>query len=317
MTSSRPLPRRLGFAVWPGLFLATCLLASLSAAGEDPPRPTGSAAARPAYHLEEGSIARDRVVALGQDLWLDGEATSQVVVLSGNARIRGQVAGDLIVLGGDVDLGEKAQIGGDLYVLGGHVEMAKGAQVAGRSVAYPEASDLWIALIEGPTLGTAANPRLVVGAKLALIAFWAFLTLLLFGVARRELLATSESITRQPFRNFFLGLTGVAAMVLTALFFSAFSGALLGVPLLVLVVVVALVLRFWGMVALFHAFGTWLCRRFSPQTIPIQAATWGLLALGLVKLVPYLGLWTWSLATFIGVGAALETRLGRRDPWLS
>jgi cytoskeletal protein CcmA (bactofilin family) len=273
-------------------------------------------AAKPAYHIQEGSVARNRVVALGQDLWLDGEATSQVVVLNGQARIRGKIAGDLIVLGGDAELGEKAAIEGDLYVLGGSIAMAAGAQVEGRSVAYPQASDLWIALIEGPTLGTAADPKVVIGAKLALIAFWAFLTLLLFGVARRELLATSESIARQPFRNFFLGLTGVAAMVLTALFFSAFSGALLGVPLLVLVVVVALVLRFWGMVALFHALGTWLTRRFAGSRIPIQAATWGLLALGLVKLVPYLGLWTWSLATFIGVGAALETRLGRRDPWL-
>lgn len=278
---------------------------------------------KPAYHVEEGSVARNRVVALGQDLWLDGEAASQVVVLNGDARIRGAVAGDLIVLGGNAELGEKAAIGGDLYVLGGRASMAPGARVEGRSVVYPEASRLWIALIEGPTLGAEANPRLVIGAKLALIAFWAFLTLLLFGVAKRELLATSESIARQPFRNFFLGLTGVAAMVMTALFFSAFSGALLGVPLLVLVVVVALLLRFWGMVALFHAFGAWLLaskpfRRFAPHGIPLPlaAATWGLLALGLVKLVPYLGLWTWSLATFIGVGAALETRLGRRDPWL-
>lgn len=305
MTASR-LFRRLPLAL-----LCLGLAASLAAQP-----PAEDAAEKPAYHIQEGSVVRNRVVALGQDLWLDGEATSQVVVLNGKARIRGKIAGDLIVLGGDADLGERAEIGGDLYVLGGSVAMAPGAQVAGRSVAYPEASDLWIALIEGPTLGTDDNPRLVIGAKLALIAFWAFLTLLLFGVARRELLTTSESIARQPFRNFFLGLTGVAAMVLTALFFSAFSGALLGVPLLVLVVVVALVLRFWGMVALFHALGTWLTQRFAGNTIPIQAATWGLLALGLIKLVPYLGLWTWSLATFIGVGAALETRLGRRDPWL-
>ncbi len=275
--------------------------------------------AKPAYHIEEGSIAHNRVVALGQDLWLEGEARSQVVVLNGNAKINGKIKGDLIVLGGNAELGERAAVGGDLYVLGGRVDMTKGADVLGRAVAYPEASDLWIALIEGPTLGTEASPRVVLGAKLAMIAFWAFLTLLLFAVAKRELLATSESITRQPFQNFFLGLTGVAAMVLTALFFSAFSGALLGIPLLVLVVVVALVLRFWGMVALFHALGKWLSRRLArnSKSIPIEAATWGLLALGMIKLVPYLGLWAWSLATFIGVGAALETRLGRRDPWLS
>lgn len=292
-----------------GCFLGLGLVTSSLA--QDP------AADAPAYQIAEGSVIRNRVVALGQDLWLDGEATSQVVVLNGDARIRGKIAGDLIVLGGHATLGEKALIGGDLYVLGGHVELAPGAEVEGRSVAYPEASDLWIALIEGPTLGTETRPGLVLGAKLALIAFWAFLTLLLFAVAKRELLSTSETIRRQPVHSFFLGLTGVTAMVLTALFFSAFSGALLGVPLLVLVVVVALVLRFWGMVALFHACGTWLCERLAVKTFPLQAATWGLLALGLIKLVPYLGLWTWSLATFIGVGAALETRLGRRDPWLN
>lgn len=311
----RPSPRCPPLAV-----LAVALLLELAragAAGAAPdPAAAGEAGRPPAYHLQEGSIARDRVVALGQDLWLDGEATSQAVVLNGNARIRGKIAGDLIVLGGSASLGEKAEIGGDLYVLGGTAEVAPGARVEGRSVAYPEASDLWIALIEGPTLGHAASPRLVLGAKLALIAFWAFLTLMLFAVAKRELLATSDSIARQPFRSFFLGLTGVAAMVLTALFFSAFSGALLGVPLLVLVVVVALLLRFWGMVALFHALGSWLSLKLARKSLPIEAATWGLLALGLVKLVPYLGLWAWSLATFIGVGAALETRLGRRDPWL-
>lgn len=316
MPSLAPRPRTLPRLAAAGL-LACCAFAGIFSEAEEPPASAAGVAGRPpAYHIQEGSIARNRVVTLGQDLWLDGEATSQVVVLNGNARIGGKIAGDLIVLGGNASLGEKAAIGGDLYVLGGSIEMAPGGEVEGRSVAYPEASDLWIALIEGPTLGTAASPRLVIGAKLALVAFWAFLTLLLFAVAKRELLATSESIARQPFRNFFLGLTGVAAMTLTALFFSAFSGALLGVPLLVLVVVVALLLRFWGMVALFHALGNWLSQKLAKKSMPIEAATWGLLALGLIKLVPYLGLWAWSLATFIGVGAALETRLGRRDPWL-
>ena len=50
--------------------------------------------------------------------------------------------------------------------------------------------------------------------------------------------------------------------------------------------------------------------------MPLSAATVGLLLLGLVKLVPWFGIWAWTAATFIGVGAALSTKLGRREPWM-
>lgn len=277
----------------------------------------------PAYHLEEGSFARQRIVTMGRDLLIDGEARSHAVALDGSASVTGRVDGDLIVLGGDATLGESARIAGDVYVLGGTIHAAPGADIGGRSVAYPEASDLWVTLLEGPAMGQSAASRIVVGAKLALLAFWTLVLLLVFATSRRELLATSEAVRDEPFRNFFVGLTGVAAMMLTALFFSAFAGALLSVPLLVLVAVVALLLRFWGMVAVFHALGTWLHQALAkalkktrhPLSPPVTLAFWGLLALGLFKLLPYIGVWTWSVATFIGVGAALTTKFGRREAW--
>lgn len=275
-----------------------------------------------AQYLREGSVTRDRVIAIGHHLWVEGEVQNDAVVVDGSALVAGTVTGDVIVLGGDAFLVGKAKIGGDVYVLGGKIDSAPGVTIDGRAVAYPGASDVWIALISGPTLGQSSDPRLVFGTKLVLLAFWTLVTLLVFGFGRREVLVTSDSIRQRPFHNFFLGLTGVAAMVLTALFVTAFLGALVGLPLIILVAVVALVLRFWGMVAIFHALGSWILRRLTPplrlklQSAPIQAATWGLVALGMVKLVPYLGLWTWSLATFIGVGAALQTRLGRFDPWI-
>lgn len=282
-----------------------------------PPEESGPVAEKAAYHLEVGSFARSRIVALGQDLVLEGQALSHAVVISGNARVSGEIQGDLIVLGGDAELAATAAIGGDVYVLGGRIEAVSGAAIGGRSVAYPEASDLWVSLMGGPSMGLPSTSRAVLGARLALLAFWSFMVLFLLAIGRRELLSTSESIQLEPFRNFFVGLTGVAAMVLTALFFSAFSGALLGVPLLVLVGVVALVLRFWGMVAVFHALGAWLHRRLGKgRSVPLTAATWGLLALGVLKLIPYLGIWSWTMATFIGVGAALTTKMGRREPWL-
>lgn len=278
-----------------------------------PPTPSSDTA----YHLEAGSLARSRVVALGRDLVIDGEAQSHAVAINGSVTVSGEVGGDVLVLGGNATLMATARVTGDVYVLGGTIDATQGAEIGGRSVAYPDAARMWLTLLEGPALGLDSSSTVVLGAKLALLAFWALVMLGLFAIAGREVLSTSESVRVEPFHNFLVGLTGVLAMVMTALFFSAFSGALIGVPLMVLVVVVALLLRFWGMVAVFHALGSWLGRRFGAERpLPLTAACVGLFALGVLKFLPWLGVWTWSVATFIGVGAALSTKLGRREPWL-
>lgn len=307
---------------------ATLVLLLVARAGlaQSGTEPTAEATAEPAggtpaYHLAEGSVASDRIVAVGRDLFIEGTAHRDAVVLGGGLRLTGDVKGDVIVVGGDAVLTSSARVGGDVFVLDGTLDLAQGAAIAGRSVAYAEASDLWVTLIQGPIIDLPSGDPVVLGAKLALLAFWAFLILLLMAISRRELVHTSESVREEPFRNFLLGMTGVAAMVLTALFFSALAGAMLGVPLLILLAVVALVLRFWGMVAVFHALGEWLALRLDRRQpgrlpLPLTSATYGLLALGVLKFVPWLGIWSWTVATFIGVGAALSTKLGRREPWI-
>ena len=278
-----------------------------------------SDADQPALHLDSGSIARSRLVALGRDLRVAGDAESHAVAIGGTVTVTGHVEGDVIVLSGNAILGGAARVGGDVFVLGGRIDAAPGAEIAGRSVAYPDATAAWLALLEGPAIGS--PPAVVLGAKLALIAFWALVVTLLFAVAGREIVTTSAVVRAEPFRHFFVGLTGVLAMTMTAVAASALISAIVGLPLLALVVAIALLLRFWGMVAVFHALGTWLLERrrtaTRPATVPVTAATLGLVALGLVKLVPWLGVWAWMIASFIGVGAALTTKLGRNEPWVS
>lgn len=284
-----------------------------AAGGADPSPDDGRP---PAYRLEKGSIAHRRMVAIGRDLVIEGVAESHAVVLSGSIRVSGRVKGDVTVISGRAQLAPTAEIGGNLYVLGGTIEAASGASIDGQSVAYPDAASVWVSLFEAPSMGLPATSPIVLGSNLALLAFWSFMVLLLFTVGRRELLSTSESVRVEPFRNFTLGLVGVSAIVLTALFFSAVSGALIGVPLLVLVVVVALVLRFWGMVAVFHALGDGVFRAFKKRPpLPVAAACYGLVVLGVLKFFPWVGAWTWMVATFIGVGAALSTKFGRREAW--
>lgn len=287
-------------------FLATFLLLA------SPPPVENPAALR----LEAGSFARHQLVAIGRDLIVAGEALGDVAAVEGSVEVSGRVDGDVVVLGGDARLLPSARIGGDVHVLGGVISASPGARVHGRMVSYPTASSAAVTLIEGPTLGLGFSSPLVLGTKLALLAAWAALLLLLFASSGRQVLETADEIRREPFRNFFVGLTGVLALLLTGLFFSAFTGGLVGVPLLVLVVLLALLLKLWGMVAVFYALGDWLARRvFGRRPRPLNAATLGLLVLGAVKFLPWLGVWAWTAATLIGIGASLSSKFGRREPW--
>lgn len=289
------------------------LAAFLLFAAPVPADPPGSPAA---LRLESGSLARSHLVAIGRDLIVAGEVLGDVAAVEGSVEVSGHVQGDVVVLGGDARLLPTARIGGDVHVLGGVIRTSPGARAEGSMVSYPTASSALVTLIEGPTLGLSFASPLVVGTKLALLAAWAALLLLLFAASGRQVLETADEIRREPFRNFFVGLTGVLALVMTGLFFSAFTGGLVGVPLLVLVVLLALVLKLWGMIAVFYALGEWLARRvFHRRPRPLNAATIGLLVLGAIKFLPWIGVWAWTAATLIGIGAALSSKFGRREPW--
>ena len=295
------------------LLVSLLLLASPAAAAPAPPASEDGMALR----LDKGSLTRHQMVAVGKDVFIAGEALSDVAALEGSVEVTGRVDGDVVVLGGDVRLGPEAEVGGDIFVLGGTIRAAPGAHAGGRMVSYPTASSALVTLVEGPSLGLGFTSPVVMGAKLALLAAWAALLLVLFASSGRQLLETADGVRREPHRSFVTGLTGVLALVLTALFFSAFTGGLVGVPLLVLVVLLALILKLWGMVAVFYALGDWLGRRLlrRRRMRPLNAATLGLVALGILKFLPYVGVWVWTAATLIGIGAALTTKFGRQEPW--
>lgn len=268
-----------------------------------------------ALRIEAGSVAH-QLVGVGRDVIVAGEALDDVAALDGSVAVSGRVSGDVIVLRGNADLASTARVGGDVFVVGGTIRAAPGARIGGRMVSYPNASSAWLTLLEGPTIGLGFASRLVLGAKLALVASWAALLLVFFAASGRQVMETAGGVQREPFRSFFVGLTGIVCLVLTGLFFSAFARGVIGVPLLVLVVLLALVLKLWGMVAVFYALGDWICRHLLRRRFrPLNAATVGLLVLGAIKFLPWFGVLAWTTATLIGVGAALSTKFGRREPW--
>ncbi len=265
--------------------------------------------------VEKGSLARRQLVAVGRDLVIDGDALDDVAAVNGSVRVNGTARGDVIVLGGDVTVADQARVDGDIFVLGGRLTAEAGSIIGGRSVSYPSVSGAWLVLLEGPSLGLSAFSRVILGAKLALLAAWLLWAVLIMASSGREVLRASSAVAAEPLRMFLIGLGTVLTLFLTALFFSALASSIMGVPLLFLVVMSMLLFKLWGSVAVFHAAGAWITRRLHRRWSPPNAAILGLLTLGAVKLVPWLGTWTWTVVTLLGVGCAIGTKFGRGEPW--
>ena len=62
--------------------------------------------------------------------------------------------------------------------------------------------------------------------------------------------------------------------------------------------------------------GDWVALRLLHRNLrPLNAATLGLLLMGAIKFLPFVGVWVWTAATLIGIGATLATKFGRREAW--
>ncbi len=286
------------------VLLTTALVATLSVSLAAFAASDQAANSESAIVIGADSFARSQVVALGRDLVVRGTVHTNASVLRGNATVSGSIGGDLVVLEGSVQLEDGARIGGDVVVLGGAVSSASNVTVDGRILAYPHASRALLALIEVPSLG--GRPVLL-SAKLGLLLAWWLAGTLLVSCFSGPMLRTGALVAEQPMGSFVLGVTFVLTVALGFIILSSFSPALISLPLVVLAVVLAFVLKLWGSVAVVLALGRWLAGRWSklPRDLLGQFLV-GLCVIGALKLVPWLGATIWSMITLVGMGAALK-----------
>ncbi|MEM9407779.1 MAG: hypothetical protein AAGA81_17200 [Acidobacteriota bacterium] len=272
----------------------------------------------PALVLEKGTIAQRQLVAVGRGLIVLGEARQNAVAIGGEIEIVGEVAGDVISLGGSVRLADGAVIGGDVCALGGVVELGEGAKVGGRSLAYPNAPSAFLLLLEGPALGLSPTSPVVIAAKLSLIASWMLVSLALLRFFPRPMDETVETVSNEPFRCFFAGLTATLGGVLVLAMLTAVMAPIAGVPIAALLILLAVLLKLWGLVAVFGGLGRWLFQSVGKNpwrtVISVQATLLGLVLLSTVKMTPYLGTGVWTVVSLVGVGAALISRFGQGEP---
>jgi len=240
---------------------------------------------------------------------VDSPVAGTVQVYGGSVVIREVVSGDVLVLGGMVTFAGSGRVNGNLIHAASTVRGAED-RVGGR--VYPLAS------LEGAAASLTKN---AIVASLLLV--WLLAAVIVTLMSGKEIRLSSVEVRGSALHCFVLGLVALTSFVLTAIAFSYLVPYVIGIPLLAALAVFGVLTKVYGMIAVFHAVGTLVAGSRSRNQLAkrkwfrgdLAMVVVGVLILGAIRLIPVVGTMVWGLASVFGVGVALATKFGRREPW--
>lgn len=245
----------------------------------------------------------------GRDARIDEPIAGSLQVYNGNVTVANAIAGDLLVAGGSVTFIGKGRVDGNLIYLASTIS---GADNRVRGHVYPLLS------LEGAAASITKNAIVA-----SLLLLWLIVAVVVTLMSGREVRLSSVEVRTSALHCFVLGLVALTSFVLTAIAFSYLVPYVIGIPLLAALAVFGLFTKVYGMIAVFHAIGTIVAGSRSRQQLAsrkwfrgdLAMVVIGVLILGAIRLIPVVGTIAWALASVFGVGVALATRFGRREPW--
>jgi hypothetical protein len=227
----------------------------------------------------------------------------------GALTVASEISGDLLVVGGTVTFAGAGRVRGNIIHAGAKFTGLEG-RVGGR--VYPLTS------LEGAA--SAVTKSAIIAA---LLLVWLITAVLVTLISGREIRHSSVELRTSALHCFVLGLVAFTSFVLTAIAFSYLVPYIVGIPLLTALAVFGILTKVYGMIAIFHAVGTLVAGSRSRGQLAnrkwlrgdLAMVVIGVLILGAIRMIPVVGTILWSLASIFGVGVALATKFGRREPW--
>ena len=347
MDRSPPLPSSRGIALLFALLVVLAVAPGVAAAES---RSGGTVVVAEGETIDEnldafgGTIVVHGTVdgdlsAFGGDVLVTGEVTGDVSAFAGNVRIAGSVGGNVEATGGNVYLDPRAEVGGSLSAAAGNVVVAGtvggNAELAGGTVTLAETAtidgNVEYAVGEdgeftdqGATVGgtitrtedLAPGPfeePLVPGWIFGVYGF--FVNLLLGAVLLLVFPRFSGSVAARvgddPLRT---GAIGLIALVAIPLVLFALLITIIGIPLALAGALLFGLLLWVGLVYGRFAVGVWLLSLVDVENRWLGLLV-GLVVLGLVAAIPWLGGLVDFVVLLLGLGAVavlLYSGYGRR-----
>jgi len=250
----------------------------------------------------------------GGEKRIEAETAGDVVAIGADIVVAGRVRGDVVAWGGTLRLEPTAVVDGSVLVVGTRFLPSPAAAVHGRTLVWSGLAELAqvVALEEGD-VSVDVLERWRWGFRLGAMALWLLIALALAVLLRSPLEAAASRARRVPLVAFLSGATAFLAFVLLALALAALPAGI-GALGLGLLAALAIALKVVGNGVAFLVVGRWIGQASGRRVALASptAITLGLLALGIARWIPGVGILIWGAATLIGFGAVTGLLVGPR-----
>ena len=307
-------------------FLALLLLPTGTAHAQGPNPDGGRVIFGNDFTLKSGDTYSGDLVVFGGNVTIEDEAELQgnLVIFGGTASSNGGIQGDVVIIGGQVNLDENAVVSGDVVTIGGQLDRAEGAEIGGEVVnnvppnvdfpngQIPPVSDFQIPNV----VNVGFNPFMELGRVLGSSILMAFLGMLAALFFQDRLDRVSQAVVAQPLTTSSIGLLTIVVMLLVAI-------TIILLPFVLLGLIPLAFAWLFGVISIGQEIGERFAKALRQDWAPVITTGLGTFALVFVmnsvhsmnNLLPFMACVTWIIPALVGlvaIGAVVVTRFGAR-----
>ena len=259
--------------------------------------------------VEEDEV-QNNIISFGGKVLVKGRVKQSVVSFGGTVIISGEV-GDLVLgFGTRMTLKSSAVVTGDVASLGGTLHKEYGSTVKGDTIYFEAPEDITKFL----PMGIKGTLLLHLFFQLISVFIWFVLALLVTAFFPRQISFASSQIRKSFWPVFGTGLVSIIAFTGLLIFAALLSLVLIGIPILLCLIIIGLIIKVFGRVALFYFFGESLMNTFGKnKSSPILIVVLGLIFVSFIKFIPILGLLFSFCLSIIGWGVVIRTKFGTTE----
>jgi len=262
--------------------------------------------------------APEKIIRLGSDVRLaENQTSGDVVVIAGDAVVRGHVRGGVVVLHGKLDLdgavesnvvvvagsaviGPKAKVNGGIFRVSAALKIDPAAKIEGSVMEFSGWQVDWLA--QGLFRGRPFPPQVPFVWLLA--GLFLLLHLVLASLFPRSALAAVETLEQRPVASFFVGLL---TLLLLGPMVAMLAISRAGVPVIPFVLSAVAAASVFGNIAVYCFSGQRVGRRAGWTFLqrPLAALVAGSVVFYLLYMVPWAGFTVLHVVSIFGLGGAV------------
>ncbi|MBD3413221.1 MAG: hypothetical protein GF421_02170 [Candidatus Aminicenantes bacterium] len=255
---------------------------------------------------------QDNVFSFGGHIIIKGKIRESVVSVGGSITIEGEVGETVLAIGSDIHLKSSSLIRGDLVNIGGLLNKQSGTTILGDTIYFKTPQDVFIKGL----FSTSRFFSFLFFFKLVTSVIWFILAVLLALILPRQISYASDQIKESFGPIIGIGFLSLVIFVALCLCSALLSLLIIGIPILLSLILIAVVFKVFGNVVLFLFVGKGLSKALGSQRPSLLLSIFlGFILITVLTTIPVFGVVLSFFLTVLAWGVTIRTKFGTTENW--